>query len=555
MHRSKPAAKHDGTWTPALFARRSAAPQNAPGRVASPGNHSLTRLLQPERGASDVRRAAAEGTIGPARPLPHLATIQQSFGPAHDLSQVRAYIGGNAAGAAGRMGAAAYAVGDRVAFAAPPDLRTAAHEATHVVQQRQGVNVPGGVGSPGDRHEQHADAVAARVALGGSVQGLLGAAPAAAASGPTPGGAAVQMAPQKSHYGKFIDTKYIKRGTGADIHLEFEPGNAVNAKKIGFVQSVKTTAAGKPVISHPTEEGKIVTSGPGKGFLIDRVSYRNNPVYGSPSLGRRGRLSATASTNNSTYKLGHRYKDRSGAVHKENAWMEDTPMSGAPPDSGMEFETTALALQGKQAGAYYGSVRWGWKRDAADHLDLIPFALVSQGTPSQNFLAAASQWNSAHIRGTLVARNNPTQVDRLDGAAFKPDFTIAKGTRVKDEGMAGDLGQDRLQITVENGPEKDKAGDIRVTDLHDKGGKPTIDLPSPDVFTIGAAKGAKLNDGVPGKWTYNDTVPQGTRVERGRKRKVIRPGKVVVRWVRVVDGPNTGKEGFVPETDLKAERP
>jgi Domain of unknown function (DUF4157) len=52
------------------------------------------------------------------------------------------------------MGATAYATGDRIAFAGAPDLHTTAHEAAHVVQQRAGVSLPGGVGQAGDAYER-----------------------------------------------------------------------------------------------------------------------------------------------------------------------------------------------------------------------------------------------------------------------------------------------------------------------------------------------------------------------------------------------------------------
>lgn len=73
------------------------------------------------------------------------------------------------------MGANAFAMGDHVAFAAPPSLRIAAHEAAHVVQQRAGVHLPGGVGKAGDHHEEHANAVAGRVVNGESSEALLDA--------------------------------------------------------------------------------------------------------------------------------------------------------------------------------------------------------------------------------------------------------------------------------------------------------------------------------------------------------------------------------------------
>jgi hypothetical protein len=142
-----------------------------------------------ERDGGDVHRAAAHGTSGGATALPHVAQIQQSFGR-HDVGGIRAHVGGRAAQGAEAMGAHAFAVGDHVAFAGAPDLHTAAHEAAHVVQQRGGVQLKGGVGEVGDPYERHADAVADLVVQGKSSEALLDQhAPAGAAAS---SGAAVQ---------------------------------------------------------------------------------------------------------------------------------------------------------------------------------------------------------------------------------------------------------------------------------------------------------------------------------------------------------------------------
>ena len=127
----------------------------------------------PVTNPSDVQAIAAQGLQGSAQPLPHLDTIQASFG-AHDVTNVEAHIGGPATQAAGTLGAQAYASGNCVAFGFAPDLHTAAHEAAHVVQQRAGVSLKGGVGQAGDSYEQHADAVADLVVQGKSAEGLLG---------------------------------------------------------------------------------------------------------------------------------------------------------------------------------------------------------------------------------------------------------------------------------------------------------------------------------------------------------------------------------------------
>src|SRR5688572_22077683 len=121
---------------------------------------------------ADVQDVAQAGVGDSGTSLPHLEAIQQSFGE-HDVSGIRAHIGGPAAAAADSIGASAYATGSDVAFASPPDLHTAAHEAAHVVQQRGGVSLKGGVGSAGDAYEQHADTVADLVVSGESAADLL----------------------------------------------------------------------------------------------------------------------------------------------------------------------------------------------------------------------------------------------------------------------------------------------------------------------------------------------------------------------------------------------
>lgn len=132
------------------------------------------RAAEREAETAGVLEAAATGVQGSGGALPHLDAIQKSFGR-HDVSAVQAFVGGQAKAASEAIGAEAYATGNRIAFRESPTLHTAAHEAAHVVQQRVGVSLSGGVGQVGDRYEQHADAVADRVVQGKSAEDLLDA--------------------------------------------------------------------------------------------------------------------------------------------------------------------------------------------------------------------------------------------------------------------------------------------------------------------------------------------------------------------------------------------
>lgn len=144
-----------------------------------PGKQTLTETLAPVQmrvsgdppGDAAVHTAAAQGAATPVAPLPYASQIQQAFGR-HDISSVRAHTGPEAAASARAMGADAYATGDHVVLGRT-DLHTVAHEAAHVIQQRDGVSLKGGVGAAGDRHERDADAVADLVVEGRSAEPLL----------------------------------------------------------------------------------------------------------------------------------------------------------------------------------------------------------------------------------------------------------------------------------------------------------------------------------------------------------------------------------------------
>jgi hypothetical protein len=132
--------------------------------VAAPGSSNQT--------SAALHHHAALGLRGPAGPLPHFDRIQSAFGH-HDLRGVRAHVGAGASSACRAMSAHGFTRGHHVAFAGTPSLHTAAHEAAHVVQQAGGVQLSGGLGAAGDRHEQHADAVADAVVRGESAEALL----------------------------------------------------------------------------------------------------------------------------------------------------------------------------------------------------------------------------------------------------------------------------------------------------------------------------------------------------------------------------------------------
>lgn len=129
---------------------------------SSPGAKRKTSILN----------QASEGLKNAHGSLPYQERIQTAFGH-HDISEVRTEVGGSAARASERMGAQAYASGNKIGFRRTPSLHLAAHEAAHTVQQRAGLKLPGNMGKPGDPWERHADHVADAVVAGESAEALL----------------------------------------------------------------------------------------------------------------------------------------------------------------------------------------------------------------------------------------------------------------------------------------------------------------------------------------------------------------------------------------------
>ncbi len=197
--------------------------QTPSGDPGTPGGDPSSPTQFSGSGASAVRSAAAKGISGSGGSLPFASQIQSSFG-GHDVSSVQAHTGGAASAANKAMGSNAFATGNHVAFKGAPDLHTAAHEAAHVVQQRAGVNLPGGVGKAGDSYEQHADTVADAVVQGKSAAPLLDQ----FTGGNAAGAAAVQRDVQMSFLGDLASGAADLAGRAVNAGAEMV-SNAIQA--------------------------------------------------------------------------------------------------------------------------------------------------------------------------------------------------------------------------------------------------------------------------------------------------------------------------------------
>ncbi len=110
-----------------------------------------------------IHQHAIAGVQGHGTKLPYYEKIQRAF-PQHDLSTIQTFTGSSAKIACNNINAKAYATKNSIAFDnAHPDLHTVAHEAVHLLQQREGVQLNNGVSQVGDAYEQQADSIANKI--------------------------------------------------------------------------------------------------------------------------------------------------------------------------------------------------------------------------------------------------------------------------------------------------------------------------------------------------------------------------------------------------------
>ncbi len=224
--------------------------------------------------ASTVKSTAASGLTGPSQSLPHLDAIQNSFG-GHDVSGVQAHVGGAAAEANTAMGASAYATGNQIAFKESPSLHTAAHEAAHIVQQRSGVDLPGGVGKAGDSYEKHADAVADAVVAGRSSEALLNS----GANGTSAGGV-------QAYGGALKDPVQMEGGGAGAGSSGGETLPEVTFEEVGGIEKrlVISHAGGNPkVVEHPGFTPLQIAASSRKPFEIAGSVERLTKKYLDPT--------------------------------------------------------------------------------------------------------------------------------------------------------------------------------------------------------------------------------------------------------------------------------
>lgn len=489
---------------------------------------------------------------------------------------------------AGRLDAAAYTVGQDIHLGAvgvratgPARDRLLAHEVVHTLQQqrvRRGADPK--AGRPGDALERQADALShgfARFGRDSEDSVALQIRDRVRLRQVTGDAPLVQCSKVRTHFGEFEDVNYSNlidtagNEVGVDMRLKFHPGDRARADGIGLTQAAQGTLNGVP-ITDGIFGVHSAAAGAGTGRFIDRREGSVNPLYGTTNTVKAGgsatKLGDYEARPPTTFTAAQQAADAAaigvsgrtgsggstqgfrkvvnGVFVTQPAEMHDAPMLHPHgPNSLQVFETTALAVSGSQAGTYYGSVEWGWTRDAKGAFARKPFRVLAQGIPTVEFLTAASIWNPSKASFGFVT----TAATDLLSQALARISTIPANTALTPTGRQGaQAGVTYVEVTHGG-----NTGFVANTAVRPAAiGGETVDLPVPVVYRVTNAAGTTMlldaSDA-----TRTVFLPAGTRV-RGIRCMVPRGILTNHDEVEVVDGPRLGTRGFVLSPDIAVER-
>jgi hypothetical protein len=210
-----------------------------------------------------------------------------------------------------------------------------------------------------------------------------------------------------------------------DFHLKFTPNQIVDAEEIAFVQAVTSLVNEQPFAVNPTAGARSIPQGdPGEGMHIDVGQSRKSPFI--------------------TDQTGVHYQDKTHAYSRDAEMFDNPGFPIKDTDSAeMTFTTSVTATKGTQAGAYYGGVRWGWRREPKQKPKKMPLTAEPGNVPGGSlFKTIAVLWDKSKTSGQLPTEHLPTVAVKyttrstrvvLDPAKPKArgSFDLSAGTQVE----------------------------------------------------------------------------------------------------------------------------
>lgn len=409
-------------------------------------SNSQQPIQQKEKNQEENSKEKSEGTSSSSLPTQLKSGIEGLSG--YSMDDVNVHYNSNQPA---QLKAHAFTQGSDI-HVAPGQEKHLAHEAWHVVQQKQGrvqptTQLKGKNLNDDSSLEKEADVMGKKAESAESGEKTVQQKSLTTKDVSQAKSKTVQRKKKKQKPapgGQWSTTSFRPVEDGAEIYIEFAPNEGVDAKKIGLIQMAKKVEKGKNYdesARETYEHNKAIDEGSKEGEKkfqmgaakrkaqrsdgeshIDRSINKNNPIYGAPDLKAGEDVSKTKGGgklrtsekdrldgNYQSYELGYNYYSWFGLKrNQKSAKLYDMPnLPGALSElkrdpekkSEMVFETTAVCIDGPQKGMYYGSVEWGFKIENPDKgVELLPFKVISDKNPSGKMRDVMENWNDGEFQ-------------------------------------------------------------------------------------------------------------------------------------------------------------
>ncbi|MBI4749197.1 MAG: DUF4157 domain-containing protein [Acidobacteria bacterium] len=182
--------------------------------------------------------------------------------------------------------------------------------------------------------------------------------------------------------------------------LTYRPKDGIGEDKIALIQVVQSNIDGEIIHLDKTSEAR---TSPETGFRIDNFTDSNNPIFGAASA----KSLTETPIQDDTYQIGGKLNkgtSRRKQVVTQEPWRLDNPGLGIKDlnkqkalslPMGQTFITAAYNLA---TGQYLGSIAYGWAQEQDGEPQLLEMTYTTGGV-SGVFLSAVSQWNKGKTKG------------------------------------------------------------------------------------------------------------------------------------------------------------
>jgi hypothetical protein len=211
------------------------------------------------------------------------------------------------------------------------------------------------------------------------------------------------------------------------------------------------------------------------GTHIDTAPHSRTPLTGMKDP-NKGDTSLAGSIPGKEIQFGWRSNKKKPPVQDAIVWDKPRTPAKKNEKASQVFETAALAVEGAQLGAYYGSVRWGFiKESSEEKTKTIEFSVLQSAAPSANFLAAAEKWNASKNTADEPSIPLPKAFNKFLNAGSDLKEGADKGksrakldlnTRVETMDDPPTKGWQRVVVT--SGDSKGMVGWVKAADLSDR---------------------------------------------------------------------------------------